>query len=235
VCTAGRVARRQRDRSRRLAELAAGGDRDSRRSTRLRVWRCGASARDPRGRVRRPASVRAADQIRVAQATLALHNVWPLLVRRRSRHRDGEVRRGCRTRPVGIAVATTIRSGESGVDSRSRPSDSPSIPTNDWSACCAQAPPNSLTSGLLRSSATSLMSRCPSRSAASDGPSRSGLHRSPHGTGHTSRTDPPRRVNNLAKRIKRVAFGLVNFRHHRIRCLHYAGKPDWALLNTIRP
>ncbi|MGK0477582.1 MAG: transposase, partial [Ilumatobacter sp.] len=50
-----------------------------------------------------------------------------------------EVRRGCRTRPVGIAVAATIRSGESGVDSRSRPSDSPLISTNDWSACCAQA------------------------------------------------------------------------------------------------
>ena len=31
-------------------------------------------------RVRRPASVRAADQIGVAQATLALHNVRPLLV-----------------------------------------------------------------------------------------------------------------------------------------------------------
>jgi hypothetical protein len=31
-------------------------------------------------------------------------------------------------------------------------------------------------------------------------------------------------VNNLAKRIKRVAFGLVNFRHHRVRCLLYAGE-----------
>jgi transposase len=50
-----------------------------------------------------------------------------------------DVRRGCRTRPVGITVAATIRSGESGVDSQSRPSDSPSIPTNDWSACCALA------------------------------------------------------------------------------------------------
>lgn len=42
-------------------------------------------------------------------------------------------------------------------------------------------------------------------------------------------------VNNLAKRIKRVAFGLVNFRHHRVRCLLYAGKPDWTLLPTIQP
>ena len=46
---------------------------------------------------------------------------------------------------------------------------------------------------------------------------------------------PTEAVNNLAKRIKRVAFGLTNFRHHRIRCLLYAGKPDWTLLHTIQP
>ena len=46
---------------------------------------------------------------------------------------------------------------------------------------------------------------------------------------------PTEAVNNLAKRIKRVAFGLTNFRHHRIRCLLYAGKPDWTLLDTIQP
>ena len=46
---------------------------------------------------------------------------------------------------------------------------------------------------------------------------------------------PTEGVNNLAKRIKRVAFGLVNFRHHRVRCLLYAGKPDWTLLPTIQP
>ena len=89
--------------------------------------------------------------------------------------------------------------------------------------------------GLLRSSATSLMSRCPSRSAASDGPSRSGLHRSPHGTGRTSRTVQPRASTTSPSASSSVAFGLVNFRHHRVRCLLYAGKPDWALLNTIQP
>lgn len=46
---------------------------------------------------------------------------------------------------------------------------------------------------------------------------------------------PTEAVNNLAKRIKRVAFGIINFRHHRVRCLLYAGKPDWALLPTIQP
>jgi transposase len=42
-------------------------------------------------------------------------------------------------------------------------------------------------------------------------------------------------MNNLIKRIKRVAFGLVNFRHHRVRSLLYAGKPNWDLLPTITP
>jgi transposase len=46
---------------------------------------------------------------------------------------------------------------------------------------------------------------------------------------------PTEGVNNLAKRIKRIAFGLGNFRHHQVRCLLYAGKPDWAPLNTIQP
>lgn len=46
---------------------------------------------------------------------------------------------------------------------------------------------------------------------------------------------PTEAVNNLTKRIKRVAFGLTNFAHHRIRCLLYAGKPNWALLDTITP
>ena len=46
---------------------------------------------------------------------------------------------------------------------------------------------------------------------------------------------PTEAINNLAKRIKRVAFGLTNFQHYRIRCLLYAGRPDWALLDTILP
>jgi hypothetical protein len=46
---------------------------------------------------------------------------------------------------------------------------------------------------------------------------------------------PTEAVNNLAKQIKRVAFGLVNFRHHRVRCLLYAGRPDWTLLPAIQP
>ena len=54
---------------------------------------------------------------------------------------------------------------------------------------------------------------------------------------HTSRVSngPTEAVNNLAKRIKRVAFGITNFTHHRIRYLLYAGKPNWELLDTITP
>ena len=41
---------------------------------------------------------------------------------------------------------------------------------------------------------------------------------------------PTEAVNNLIKRIKRVAFGLRRFRNHRVRVLLYAGRPNWALL-----
>jgi hypothetical protein len=42
-------------------------------------------------------------------------------------------------------------------------------------------------------------------------------------------------MNGLAKRIKRIAFGLRNFTHWRIRVLLYAGKPDWSKLPTVTP
>jgi transposase len=44
---------------------------------------------------------------------------------------------------------------------------------------------------------------------------------------------PTESCNGLAKRVKRVAFGMTNFRHWRIRVLLYAGRPDWSLLPTI--
>lgn len=46
---------------------------------------------------------------------------------------------------------------------------------------------------------------------------------------------PTEAVNNLAKRIKRVAFGITNFKHHRLRCLLYAERPNWSLLDTTLP
>ena len=42
-------------------------------------------------------------------------------------------------------------------------------------------------------------------------------------------------INNLIKRVKRVAFGFTSFNNYRIRSILYAGKPDWELLETIRP
>ena len=42
-------------------------------------------------------------------------------------------------------------------------------------------------------------------------------------------------VNNLIKRIKRIAFGFRNFRNYRTRALLYAGKPNPNLLPTHTP
>ncbi len=46
---------------------------------------------------------------------------------------------------------------------------------------------------------------------------------------------PTEAINNLIKRVKRVAFGFTNFANYRIRTLLYAGKPNWNLLHTITP
>ncbi len=42
-------------------------------------------------------------------------------------------------------------------------------------------------------------------------------------------------ANNLAKRVKRVAFGSRSLRDYRIRALLYAGKSNWNLLATVTP
>ena len=54
---------------------------------------------------------------------------------------------------------------------------------------------------------------------------------------HRSRASngPVEAINNLAKRIKCVAFGITNWTHWRVRVLLYAGKPDWSKLATITP
>jgi len=46
---------------------------------------------------------------------------------------------------------------------------------------------------------------------------------------------PTEAINNLVKRVKRVAFGFKRFKHYRICALLYAGKPNWTLLNKITP
>jgi transposase len=46
---------------------------------------------------------------------------------------------------------------------------------------------------------------------------------------------PTEAVNNLVKRVKRVAFGFKHFATYRIRVLLYAGAPNWDLLPTITP
>jgi transposase len=44
---------------------------------------------------------------------------------------------------------------------------------------------------------------------------------------------PTEAINNLIKRVKRVAFGFRRFDHYRIRALLYAGKPNWRVLGSI--
>ncbi len=44
-----------------------------------------------------------------------------------------------------------------------------------------------------------------------------------------------RAADNLIKRVKRVAFGFSNFNNYRIRSLLYAGKSNWAMLDTLTP
>lgn len=44
---------------------------------------------------------------------------------------------------------------------------------------------------------------------------------------------PTESLNNLIKRIKRTGFGFRNFQSYRIRCLLYAGKPNWRVLDSI--
>ncbi len=46
---------------------------------------------------------------------------------------------------------------------------------------------------------------------------------------------PTEAINNVVKRVKRVAFGFRRFRNYRIRALLYAGRPNWSLLDTITP
>lgn len=46
---------------------------------------------------------------------------------------------------------------------------------------------------------------------------------------------PTEAVNNLIKRIKRIAFGFRRFSSFRIRALLYTGNPNWDLLATITP
>jgi transposase len=44
---------------------------------------------------------------------------------------------------------------------------------------------------------------------------------------------PTEALNNLVKRIKRIAFGFRNFENYRIRALLYAGRPNWRVLGSI--
>jgi transposase len=53
------------------------------------------------------------------------------------------------------------------------------------------------------------------------------------GTRARSPNGPTEGMNNLLKRVKRVAFGFTNFENFRFRALLYAGKPNWCVLDSI--
>jgi transposase len=44
---------------------------------------------------------------------------------------------------------------------------------------------------------------------------------------------PTEGMNNLLKRVKRVAFGFTNFQNFRVRALLYAGKPNFRVLDSM--
>ena len=97
-------------------------------------------------------------------------------------------------------------------------------------------PTSSPSSGSTRSSATSPTPRCRSRCAGSAAPSAGGGTRSSPGTAPTSRNGPTEAVNNLVKRVKRVAFGFRRFRPlpDPLPCSTPA-RPNWTLLAHPHP
>jgi transposase len=46
---------------------------------------------------------------------------------------------------------------------------------------------------------------------------------------------PTEAVNNLIKRVKRIAFGFRRFASFQIRALLHTGRPNWNLLATVTP
>jgi Transposase len=46
---------------------------------------------------------------------------------------------------------------------------------------------------------------------------------------------PTEAANNLIKRMVPVASGFTSFRNYQVRSLLYASKPNWSLLETVRP
>ena len=54
---------------------------------------------------------------------------------------------------------------------------------------------------------------------------------------HTNRASNGRieGTNNLLQVLRHTAHGFTNFANYRIRALLYAGRPNWALLDTLTP
>ncbi len=72
--------------------------------------------------------------------------------------------------------------------------------------------------------------RGPRRCVASPAPSSAGEARSWPGTAPGRRTAPPRALNSIIKKVKRVGAGFRSFTNYRLRILLAVGGCDWSLL-----
>ena len=84
------------------------------------------------------------------------------------------------------------------------------------------------------SPATSRTPACPQRSTGSAAPSGAGATRSRTGTPPGSPTPPPTPPTISSNGSNAPRSG-TDFANYRIRALLYAGKPSWALLDTLTP
>lgn len=76
--------------------------------------------------------------------------------------------------------------------------------------------------GAVRMNASTTNQREPTWSAA--------WHRARFTNGPTEVLD---NLDDLVKRVERVALGITNWTNYRTRALLYAGRPDWSLLAII--
>ena len=157
--------------------------------------------------------------------------------------------RGRKHDPLYRARRLLTRADERLDDRRARPSCSacstpatpaarsapPGTPRKSSGRSTTTPTPTSPSSSSSASATTCRTSPARPRSARSAARCSAGRTRSPPGTRPTSRNGPTEAVNNLIKRVKRVAFGFTRFRNYRIRVLLYAGRPNWDLLPPSHP
>ena len=148
----------------------------------------------------------------------------PLYGARRLTKAHGRISDRGQTRLLGLLEAGDPHGKSAWGGTSPKPSEAPTPSTP------RPSPSNTPTS----SPPTSETNHAPPTSTGSAVSSPDGPLRSPTGTSPESPTDTEA-LNNLIKRIKRIAFGLPNFANYRIRALLHAGKPNRDLPATVTP